>query len=94
MSESKPEPSDFELAAAHAANGVYKAVAEHPLATVAAGAGVGYVLAAGVPSWLVRAGATVALRTVTREVIRAAVETVKRADDAAEAADHIVDVDG
>ena len=77
MSEPNEGPSDLELAAAHAANALHRQAVEHPLATAAASAGVGYILAAGVPSWLVKAGASIALRTVTREILSVAVESIR-----------------
>lgn len=67
---------ELKRAAAHAMTAVQLAINEHPIAAVAAGAGAGYVLAAGVPSWLVRAGAAIAVRTVAREVVSVAIDTL------------------
>ena len=79
--EMEREPMDPTLEALqglaeHAAGVVEMAARAHPAATVAVGAGAGYILAAGLPSWLVRAGAAMAARTVAREVVQVAVATV------------------
>lgn len=67
---------ELKRAAAHAVTAAQLAIHEHPIAAVAASAGAGYILAAGVPSWLVRAGATIAMRTVAREVASVALDTI------------------
>lgn len=85
MTQSNDGPSELELAAVHAANALHQQAVEHPLASVAASAGVGYILAAGVPSWLVKAGTSIALRTVTREIVSAAVESMQTPEPGREA---------
>jgi len=67
---------EMEAIAAATISTVQHAVNEHPFATVAAGVGAGYVLGAGLPSWLVRAGATIGTRVVMREVVSAAVASM------------------
>ena len=67
---------ELEAIAAATVRTVQHAVSEHPFATVAASVGAGYVLGAGLPSWLVRAGAAVSTRVVMREVIAAAVASM------------------
>jgi len=71
---------EVEAIAAATVSTVHHAVQEHPYATVAAGLGAGYVLASGVPDWVVRAGAAIGVRMVMREVVSAAVDTL-RPDD-------------
>lgn len=72
----KQSRDEFQRAALHAVSAVQVAIDEHPIASIAATAGAGYVLAAGLPSWLVRAGAAIAMRTVAREVTSIALDTI------------------
>jgi hypothetical protein len=67
---------ELKRAANHALAAIQIAVQEHPIASVAAGAGAGYILATGLPSWMVRAGAAIAVRTVAREIVAVAINTI------------------
>lgn len=58
---------------------VYKAAAmakdsvhERPVTALAAAFGVGYVLGGGLPNWMVRVGAAVAMRSLTQAAIQRA----------------------
>ncbi len=67
---------ELRRAADHTLAAIQIAVQEHPIASVAAGAGAGYILATGLPSWMVRAGAALAVRTLARQIVAVAIDTI------------------
>ncbi len=67
---------EVEAIAAATVTTVQHAVQEHPIATVAASVGAGYVLGVGIPSWVVKAGATIGTRILFREVVAAAMSSL------------------
>lgn len=61
---------DFQAVAYKAAAMAKESVHERPVTALAAAFGVGYVLGGGLPNWMVRVGAAVAMRSLTQAAIQ------------------------
>lgn len=63
---------DLQAMAYLAAEKAREQVQTHPVRSLAAAFGVGYVLGGGLPNWALRVGAAVAMRTLSQEALRQA----------------------